>query len=76
VKITVESTTKMVEVNGIPARVWEGTTASGHRVHCFITRIACGVDDAAARREFDRELQECRVPSADIAAAYPLRMIL
>lgn len=75
-KITVESTTKVVTLNGVPARIWEGTTESGHRVHCFVTRIACDVDNAAARAEFDAELQECRVPSADVERAYPLRMIL
>ena len=39
-KITIESTDKIVYLNGIPARIWEGETASGICVHCFITRIA------------------------------------
>lgn len=38
-KITIESTDKIVYLNGIPARIWEGETASGICVHCFITRI-------------------------------------
>jgi hypothetical protein len=74
-KITVESTTKIVMLNGVPARIWEGTTESGHKVHCFITRIACGIDDAPARAEFERDLQETRAPSAELAV-YPARMVL
>ena len=39
-KVTLESTTKIVELNGVQARIWEGTTEGGIRVHAFITRIA------------------------------------
>lgn len=73
-KITVESTTKTVELNGVPARVWEGETASGIPVHCFITRIA--VAREADCSEFERELQEHRPPVNPDVAAIPLRLIL
>lgn len=72
-KIEIESTTKIVHLNGVPARIWEGKTASGIKVHCYITRIA--VADGQDTGEFDRELQEHRAPSTEIAAI-PLRMIL
>ena len=72
-KVTLESTTKIVELNGVQARVWEGTTESGIRVHAFITRIAAPVD--SDQYEFQRELQEQRKPSADVAS-YPLRLVL
>lgn len=39
-KITLESTSKIVELNGVPARVWEGKSESGIPCHAFITRIA------------------------------------
>ena len=39
-KITIESTSKIVSLNGIPARIWEGETENGIKVHCFISRIA------------------------------------
>jgi len=39
--INIESTIKIVELNGAPARVWEGKTESGISVHCFITRKEC-----------------------------------
>jgi hypothetical protein len=74
-KITIESTTKVIELNNsIKARVWEGFTESGIKVHCFITRIA--VDKKETRIEdFSQELEETREPSPEIQA-YPIRLIL
>lgn len=72
-KIVLESTTKIVELNGVPARVWEGYTESGIPVHAFITRIA--VHKNEDRQQFEAELQECKVPSADVASI-PFRLII
>lgn len=73
-KITIESTTKIVHLNNVPARVWEGTTEKGIKVHCFITRIA--VDENEPRiEEFENELQEQAKPSAEVESI-PLRMII
>lgn len=72
-KITIESTSKIVEINGVPARIWEGETEKGIKVHAFITRIAAPKDQNLT--EFEKELQEHRAPSAEIKA-YPLSMIL
>ena len=38
--VWLHSTTKIVEVNGVRARIWEGLTGSGIPVHAYITRIA------------------------------------
>lgn len=78
-KITISSTTKLVQVKtsdgSVPARVWEGETDSGIPVHCFVTRIAAP-KEGADLAQFERELQEHQAPrNADIQA-YPLRMIL
>jgi hypothetical protein len=73
VKITIESTTKIVELNRVPARIWEGKTESGISVIAYVTRIACPKD--ADQSQFQRELQEQAPPSAE-AAAIPLRLIL
>ncbi len=67
-KITLRNTTKLVMLDGIPARIWEGHTESGIPVHCFITRIAA--PNEADHRQFEAELQEVAPPSADVAA-YP-----
>ena len=44
-KITVENTSKIVTLNGVPARIWEGFTESGIECHCYITRIAIDKDE-------------------------------
>jgi hypothetical protein len=73
-KITIESTEKMVKLNNVPARVWVGESESGIKVIAFITRIA--VDENEPRQEeFQRELSETRKPDAEIEAI-PLRLIL
>lgn len=73
-KVTLESTDQIVELNGVPARIWEGATENGIPCHALITRI--GVSKEADACEFERDLQRTRSPSAALAAAYPLRMIL
>lgn len=72
-KITIEPTLKIVELNGVPARVWEGVTERGVPCHLFVTRIGVAKDQNA--EEFERELEEQRPPSVEIQAI-PLRMIL
>lgn len=73
-KVTIESTTKVIEFNGLPARIWEGTTDSGIKVHCYITRVAIDKDETRTE-EFEKELQEQKVPSPEIQNI-PLRMII
>ena len=72
-RIRIESTTKIVEINGVPARIWEGHTENGVPIHCYVTRIA--VPEDADHGEFEAELQGQRVPSAAVEAI-PLRLIL
>ena len=76
-KVTLENTTKIVEivVNGVrvPARVWEGVTAKGVRCHAYITRIAVANEENAA--EFEADLKEQRTPSAEVQAI-DLRLVL
>ena len=72
-KATLESTSKIVSVNGVPARIWEGKTEKGTRFMAFITRVA--VPEGLDQAEFTTELKETAVPSAD-AESIPLRFIL
>jgi hypothetical protein len=80
-KITIESTTKIVTVDpnfragreGIECRVWEGVTERAIKVQCLIPRIAALADQDLS--QFEAELKEQRAPSADVQA-FPLRMIL
>jgi hypothetical protein len=77
VKITLESTTRLVDVNGNPGRVWEGFTETGVPVMAVITRIA--VDESLGPEvlaKFKAELLEQRAPSRAAEQVFPLRMIL
>lgn len=73
-KINLESTTKVIEFNGIPARIWEGETENGIKVHAFITRIAVDKNESNLK-EFEKQLQECKPPSAEVAE-YPFSLRL
>lgn len=72
-KITLEQTTQIHQINGVPARLWEGKTESGIEIQVLITRIA--VHNSQDCSQFERELQEQRPPSPN-AQAFPLRMVL
>ncbi len=72
-KMTIESTTKIVNADGIDCRIWEGTTERGVKVICLIPRIA--VQNGQDMAQFDEELQEMRAPTA-VLEAFPLKLIL
>ncbi len=71
--IIITSTTKIVTLNGVSCRIWEGQTTSGIEVHAYMTRIACPVDADAG--QFDVELEACATPSVDVASI-PARMLI
>ena len=72
-KLTIENTDRLVQINGIPARVWEGTTENGIAVQVLVTQVAVHRDDDQA--QFLTELAEQRPLEAEISA-FPLRMVL
>lgn len=71
-KMTIESTTKIAEVNGVPARVWQGTTERGIPVVAYITSIAAAGD--ADLSELEADLQEHAEPTALDVAFWPARL--
>lgn len=71
--ITLTSTTKVVTLNGIPCRIWEGETRSGIPCHAYIPRVAVHKDQDCS--QFEEELQECEPPSFAIEMI-PLRMLI
>ncbi len=71
--INLSPTSKIVELNGVPARVWEGMTDTGVKCFAFVTRIGC--DQNADQSEFQKALSEVKAPSAEIAS-FPLRMVI
>ena len=75
-KMTVTSTGKIVEFNGLPARVWEGVTERGVPVLAFVTRVA--VPESVGPQElavFELELAE-QTPPSPAVEAWPARMVL
>lgn len=72
-EMTIQSTSKTVFLNGVPARVWEGKTVSGVAVIAFITRVAVLIADDNS--QFERELEACVAPSPR-ARTFPPRMLL
>jgi hypothetical protein len=73
-KITVQSTTRMVEANGIPCRVWEGKTERGIKISCLIPRIAVASGDDTS--QFEAELTEKPLIASNMPEAFPLKMII
>ena len=71
--ITISNTDKTVKMDGVDARLWEGETADGIQIHCYIVRI--GVRSDQDLSQFEKELQETRPPSPELEEI-PLRMIL
>lgn len=71
--IILQPTTRMVEVNGVLTRVWEGSTSDSRHVFALIAQI--GVHPDADQSEFEASLIECRPPSK-VAQSIPLRMII
>jgi hypothetical protein len=72
-KITIESTGRIVNLEGIDCRLWEGTTERGVKIECLIPRVAARDDQDLS--QFEAELKEQRAPSFR-ESAFPLRMLL
>jgi hypothetical protein len=72
-EINIHNTSKIVSINGLKARLWEGQTKSGIPMHCLVHLVA--VNSSENIEEFDRELNEVIEPS-DMAKAIPTRMII
>jgi len=71
--VHLHNTTKIVDINDVPARVWEGHTDGGVPVIAFITRLAA--DHGADLAEFTAELQEMSPPNFAVQS-WPARMFI
>ena len=71
--VTLTSTSKVVTLDGVDCRIWEGVTSKGIPCHAFIPRIAGRSDDDAL--EFDADLKEQAKPTPEVDA-YPRCLIL
>jgi hypothetical protein len=75
-KIIIENTNKVVQLNGVPARIWEGETESGVPVICYVNMISPRTHDAEVNARFERELKEVRNASPAAARAYDMRYFI
>lgn len=73
-RVTLQSTSRLVTVNGVDGRVWEGKTESGIEIVAVITRIAAPA--GADLSQFERELQETKSPSDAAVMVCPTRMVI
>ena len=69
-RIAIEATDQITKIDGVPVRLWEGTTEQGTPCKVFVHRIA--VRDDHDSSQFDAELQEQLPPGR----AVPLEMVL
>lgn len=54
--LQIESTDQITDLDGVPARVWQGVTANGIPCLVFVHRVAVQRDQDAT--DFERELGE------------------
>lgn len=73
-KVTLQNTEKVVQINGRDARVWEGQTEGGVPCFALVVRIGCPIDANAS--EFERELLATDPVRPDLTAAIPTRLVL
>ena len=55
-KITITSTDKLTEIDGVPGRIWLGVTDAGTPCFVFVHRVM--VKKTEDQAQFERELQE------------------
>ena len=80
VELHLRPTSKLVSlvVDGaeVPARIWQGKTATGIPVHAFITRVAVERGRPVHEyTEFEQALEETEAPRPEVEA-YGLRYFL
>lgn len=64
--MTINSTNKLVNINGVTARLWEGETNTGLKVSAFIVRVAVDQDsNIKEKQQLFEELQKSIPSSTD-----------
>lgn len=62
-KVQIESTEQIIDLDGVPCRVWKGTTERGIECTVLVHRIRVQKDEDCT--EFDAELKEKARPRHD-----------
>lgn len=61
-RLMIERTDVLIAIDGVPCRLWKGTTEDGAPLDVFVHLI--GADDTNAQAACDRELLEQAAPTA------------
>jgi hypothetical protein len=68
VRLTIESTDLVVQLDGVPARLWRGVTEAGEVLDVYVHRLAFAADDPAAAAAAAAGLEETAPPAvADVS---------
>lgn len=62
-RLTIEESGQLTDIDGVPVRVWEGKTSGG--VHCMVFVHLIAALNASDRDQFDAELEEKLQPAVD-----------
>ena len=63
-KIQIEATDKLTQIDGVPVRLWEGVTELGTKCKVFVHRIAVHKTEDCS--QFEQELAELLPPGRHI----------
>lgn len=66
-EIMIKATDKIIKMDGVMARLWEGVTERGIPCKVLVHRIA--VEDSQDTNQFDQELHECLPPGRFVSLA-------
>lgn len=69
-KLQIESTTQILEIDGVPVRIWRGITPGGQPCDVLVHRIGAP-DGSPAMVELERELAEVATPKTLIGPLDP-----
>lgn len=69
-KLTIESTDQITQLDGVPVRVWQGRTEAGVPCIMFVHRIA--VANSVDQSQFDKELAEQLPPGRSVPLTHVL----
>jgi len=73
-KLAIEPTDKIQNVDGAPCRLWTGAPDKGVPVHVYVRCVSPQTHDAAALADFERELQALP-PARREAVTFDLRFL-
>lgn len=72
-KVQITPTNKILKINGISLRIWEGITDDNIKIKCYIARIAIDKDNPNAK-DLEEKINNCI--NKDLDNLIPLKLIL